>query len=74
MKPDIEPRGFCPYCEVTGWRICQHFAGYVRGGMVVDDSGKGRPGKGNMRPKRADEVAVDTGVSVRAYRKTGVSR
>lgn len=65
----FEPKGDCPFCDAPKWHVCQHFTGYVRGGQVVSDSGQNKPGRSNFRPKRADEVAVNTGVSVRAYRK-----
>lgn len=69
MNTDDEPKGFCPFCDVTGWRICDHFTGYVRGDMVTNKSGQSKRGISNLRPKRADDIAVNTEVSVRAYRK-----
>lgn len=70
MKTDDEPKGFCPFCDVTGWRICDHFVGYVQGDHVktVIENKYGRQAQ-SVRPKLASEVAVNTGVSVRAYRK-----
>lgn len=65
-----EPKGDCPFCDARKWHVCKHFVGYVCGDKIVNDSGNGRKGRRSLRPKRADEVAVDTGVSVRAYRRT----
>ncbi len=64
-----EPKGDCPFCNAPKWHVCQHFTGYVRGDQVSNPEHQRKLGKDSFRPKRADEVAVDTGVSVRAYRK-----
>lgn len=56
--------GDCPFCDAPKWHICNHFVGYVRRDQVYSGFGKR-----DLRPKRANEVAVNTGVSVRAYRK-----
>ncbi len=64
-----EPKGDCPFCDAPKWHVCDHFQGYVRGDQVTTDEHQKKQGKNGLRPKRADDVAVNTGVSVRAYRK-----
>ncbi len=65
MNDDIEPKGDCPFCDAPKWHICSHFTGYVQGGVVMEG---GRDRRAHL--KRDDEIAVNTGVSIRAYRRT----
>ncbi len=69
MSEPTEPKGDCPFCDAPKWHVCEHFTGYVRGDQVFTTDDVRRRRKDAMRPKLAEEVAVDTGVSVRAYRK-----
>ncbi len=66
----VVARGWCPFCDVPLWHICEHFVGYIRNGWITgaDPIRKGHRVPMN-RPIGKDEVAVDTGVSVRAYRR-----
>lgn len=68
IKHETDP-GFCPFCKCCGWEICTQFVGYVRGNHVSVESGQTRAGSHALRPKRANDVCVNTGVSIRAYRK-----
>jgi hypothetical protein len=59
-----EPKGDCPFCNAPKWHVCKHFAGYVRSGKLYIGDGKNR-----LLQMPKDTVCVDTGVSVRAYRR-----
>ncbi len=65
---DHEPKGYCPFCSVSGWEICDHFKGYLRHEGVFCElpSKTGRICK-TTRPRKLNEVTVPTGVSIRVY-------
>ena len=63
-----EPKGYCPFCSVSGWEICDHFTGYLRGkNVTAENPVLGSRTSNMLRPLKASEVTVNTGISVRVY-------
>lgn len=64
-----EPKGDCPFCDAPKWHVCKHFVGYFRNGQIACQRPGQRGGRQEFRPLGPDDATVETGATIRVYRK-----